>query len=96
MCEALYSAEVEDWWNQNRPWALTGSALTQQREAFVQCVTSAGMEIPPNSSDVKIFSLVNDLSIYNRLTPEQQKNVTACDLQYQAYLLSVNPHPQGG
>ncbi|MCL2482462.1 MAG: hypothetical protein FWF43_03415 [Propionibacteriaceae bacterium] len=96
ICEAMYSAQVEDWWKLNRPWALTGSALTQQRTAFVQCVTAAGQNIPADSSDATIFALVNDLDIYTQLTPTQQAGVSACDTQYQLYLQSINPNPLGG
>jgi hypothetical protein len=91
VCEALSSAEVEDWWMQNRPWALTGSALEAQRSAFIQCMNAAGMNIPADSSNAKVVALANDPNLYNQLTPAQQSQASDCDVQYQAYLWSVAP-----
>ena len=91
-CEALYSVEVEDWWNQNGDWRLTGTALTQQRTAFVQCATAAGLAIPADASDAKITALVNDINVFNQLTSGQQSAVNGCEIQYQLYLQSIDPN----
>ena len=91
MCEALYAVEVEDWWDRNRPWALTGSALADQRAAFLQCANAAGMNIPEGTSDAKILALVSDIDVFNRLIPENQDRMSDCNIRYQTYLQSVDP-----
>jgi hypothetical protein len=93
MCEAEYAAEVEDRWmfTDHPVWALTGSDLITQRNAFVQCANGAGMKIPLDSTDSKITAITSDADVFNHLTPAQQNAESQCVWKYQKYLATVTP-----
>jgi hypothetical protein len=86
-CIATYSAHVEARWQVMQ--ILSGPQLSAQRGPFLQCMRTAGITVPANTSNLKLGQIFNDPATYAKLTTGEMQRSDACTTRFQRFLFSI-------